>query len=48
MNSEMLTEQQLLTALRRERLESPEEAARAFIEADGKITVIPKKKRATS
>jgi len=44
MESEMLTEQQLLAALRREHLESPEQVARAFIEVDGRITVIPKKK----
>ena len=44
MESERLTEQQLLAALRREHLESPEQVARAFSEADGRITVIPKKK----
>jgi uncharacterized membrane protein YcaP (DUF421 family) len=44
MKGEMLTEQQLLVALRREHLESPDEVERAYIEPDGKITVIPKKK----
>ena len=44
MEKEMLTEQQLDVALRREHLESPAEVKRAYIEPDGKITVIPKKK----
>jgi uncharacterized membrane protein YcaP (DUF421 family) len=43
MKAEMLTEQQLMGALRREHLQSPEEVERAYIEPDGKITVIPKK-----
>jgi len=43
LKKEMLTEQQLLAALRREHLEVPEEVSRAYIEPDGRITVIPKK-----
>ncbi len=44
MKREMLTEQQLKVALRREHLQSADEVERAYIEPDGKITVIPKKK----
>jgi uncharacterized membrane protein YcaP (DUF421 family) len=43
MKRELLTEQQLLAALRRENIESPEEVSRAYIESDGRITVVPKK-----
>lgn len=48
MKKEMLTEQQLMVALRREHLESPAEVERAYIEPDGKITIIPKKKTSGS
>lgn len=48
MKRELLTEQQLLAALRREKIESPEEVSRAYIESDGRITVIPKEKAAAS
>jgi uncharacterized membrane protein YcaP (DUF421 family) len=48
MKREMLTEQQLLAALRREHVESLEDVSRAYIESDGRITVIPKKKVASS
>ncbi len=44
MKKEMMTEQQLMVALRCEHLESPAEVERAYIEPDGKITVIPRKK----
>ncbi len=44
MKRELLTEQQLLAALRREHIASAEEVSRAYIEADGRITVVPKKK----
>ncbi len=48
MKREMLTEQQLLAALRREHLESPEEVSRAYIESDGRITIIPRRKAVSS
>ncbi len=48
MKREMLTEQQLMVALRREHLQSAGEVERAYIEPDGKITVIPKKKTSGS
>ena len=48
MRREMLTRQQLLSALRRENVESPDEVSRAYIESDGRITVIPKKEAAAS
>jgi uncharacterized membrane protein YcaP (DUF421 family) len=48
MKREMLTDQQLLAALRRENVGSPEEVSRAYIESDGRITVIPKKKANSS
>jgi uncharacterized membrane protein YcaP (DUF421 family) len=48
MKREMLTEQQLVAALRREHVESPEEVSRAYIEPDGRITVIPKKRSAAT
>jgi len=48
MRREMLTEQQLLAALRRENVESPEEVSRAFIESDGRITIIPRRKAVSS
>ncbi|HKF44075.1 MAG TPA: YetF domain-containing protein [Thermoanaerobaculia bacterium] len=44
MNSELLTHQELLTALRRENVESPEDVKLAYLEPDGRITVIRKKK----
>lgn len=44
MESELLTHQQLDAALRREKVQSPEEVALAFIEPNGRISVIPKKK----
>jgi len=44
MKAEKLTQQQLLAALRREHVESPEEVSRAYIESNGQITVIPRKK----
>lgn len=44
MKSELLTRQQLDAALRREKIQSPEEVALAYIEPNGQISVIPKKK----
>jgi uncharacterized membrane protein YcaP (DUF421 family) len=44
MKSELLTRQQLEAALRREKLRSPEEVALAYIEPNGQISIIPKKK----
>lgn len=44
MKSQLLTRQELDGALRREHLQSPEEVALAYLEPDGGITVIPKKK----
>ena len=44
MKAELLTRQELLTALRRENVASPEEVEVAYLEPDGRITVIPKKK----
>jgi uncharacterized membrane protein YcaP (DUF421 family) len=44
MKSELLTGQQLDAALRREHLESPEQVALAYIEPNGRISVIPKKR----
>ena len=44
MKSELLTRQQLDAALQREKVESPEEVALAYIEPNGQISVIPKKK----
>ena len=45
MKSELLTRQELLTALRRENIESPEDVKLAYLEPDGRITVVPKKKK---
>jgi uncharacterized membrane protein YcaP (DUF421 family) len=44
MKSELLTRQELDSALRREHIQSPDEVALAYIEPDGRITVVPKKK----
>ena len=40
----LLTRQELLTALRRENVESPDDVKLAYLEPDGRITVIRKKK----
>jgi uncharacterized membrane protein YcaP (DUF421 family) len=46
MRKELVSEQELIAQLRQQGVEKVEEVKRAFMEADGTVTVIPRKKQA--